>query len=339
MKKVRKVGQLALVSTLILALVGCGAAKPTTDGAGTQVTNTPKQLTKVKLGYFGNTCEAPLIAAYEKGFLKEEGIDAEMIKGDANTLKDGLATGKIDATDGLLMQWLKPIESGLDIKFTAGLHTGCIQVLAPKDTPFTSFKDLKGKKIGVPAIGGGPMILVSRQLANEGLDPQKDVEWKVFPNSELPLALEKGEVDIISVADPFAELTVTQGKVKSIFNSAKDIPFKNEYCCLLVVNGKLIGKDPETAAAITRAFLKGAKWVNSNQTEIAQIEVDKKYVPGDPALNAKILKTYNYIHSIDGGADAVLKAAKEMKTIGVLNKDTDAEALAKASFVRLKGVQ
>jgi len=35
----------------------------------------------------------------------------------------------------------------------------------------------------------------------------------------------------------------------------------------------------------------------------------------------------------------VLKAAKEMKAIGVLNKDTDAEALAKASFVRLKGVQ
>jgi NitT/TauT family transport system substrate-binding protein len=339
MKKIRKGIQLALVSTLILVLAGCGVSKPTTEAAGTQGTNVPKQLTKVKLGYFGTTCEAPLIAAYEKGFLKEEGIDAEMIKGDANTLKDGLATGKIDATDGLLMQWLKPIESGLDIKFTAGLHTGCIQVLAPKDTPFTSFKDLKGKTIGVPAIGGGPMILVSRQLANEGLDPQKDVQWKVFPNSELPLALEKGEVDIIAVADPFAELTVSQGKVKSIYNSAKDTPFKNEYCCLLVVNGKLIEKDPETAAAITRAFLKGAKWVNTHQTEIAQIEVDKKYVPGDPALNAKILKTYNYIPSIDGGAEAVLKAAKEMQTIGVLNKDTDVEALAKASFVRLKGVQ
>ncbi len=281
-----------------------------------------------------------MFAAYEKGFFQEEGLEVELIKGDANTLKEGLATGKVDATDGLLMQWLKPIESGLNIKFTTGLHTGCIQVLAPANyTQFTSFKDLKGKKIGVPAIGGGPMILVARLLSNEGLDTQKDVEWKVFPNSELPLAMERGEVDFISVADPFAQLTVDQGKARSIYNSATDVPFKDEYCCLLVINGDLLEKDPDTAAAITRAFMKGATWVNSNQKEIAQIEVDKKYVPGDPETNLKVLSSYNYNPSVEGGANAVLNSAIEMKKIGVLAKDTDPEALAKNSYVSLKGVQ
>ena len=69
-----------------------------------------------------------------------------------------------------------------------------------------------------------------------------------------------------------------------------DEPFSLEYCCLIVVNGTLIEKDPATAAAATRAILKGANWVNSNQQEIAQIEVDKKYVPGDAAVNAQVLK-------------------------------------------------
>jgi NitT/TauT family transport system substrate-binding protein len=339
MKKAWKTTQLVLVPLLILALAGCGASKTTTGTSGTQVSNTLKEVKKVKIGYFGNTCEAPLFAAYENGFFKDEGLEVELVKGDANTLKEGLATGKVDATDGLLMQWLKPFESGLNIKFTAGLHTGCIQVLAPANTQFASFKELKGKKIGVPAIGGGPMILVARLLNQEGIDTQKDVEWKVFPNSELPLAMERGEVDFISVADPFAQLTVDQGKAKSIYNQAKDVPFKDEYCCLLVVNGNLIDKDPDTAAAITRAFMKGATWVNSNQKEITQIEVDKKYVPGDPETNAQILATYNYTPSVDGGAKAVLNSAIEMKKIGVLAKDTDPEALAKNSFAKLKGVQ
>lgn len=321
-----------LTVALAISLTGCnGQSKKT----GSDSTNKVK---KINVGYFGNTCEAPIFAAYEKGFFKEEGLEVEMVKGDANTLKDGLATGKVDITDGLVMQWLKPIESGLDIKFTAGLHTGCIQVLTPPNSNIKSFKELKGKKIGVSAIGGGAMILASRLLTLEGLDSQKDVEWKVFPNSELPIALEKGEVDVISVSDPFAQIQINSGKAKSMYNSAKDAPFKDEYCCLTVVNGKLIEKDPETAAAATRAIMKGAKYVSENPKEIAKIEVEKKYVPGDVEVNASILASYNYIPSIKGGADAVNSLSKEMKKLGLLNKDTDAEALAKSSFVKLKGV-
>lgn len=329
---------LIAATLMIFVLAGCGGQKATTTVAPKQ-SSAPKELKKINIGYFGNTCEAPIFAAYEKGFFEEEGLDPQMIKGDANTLKDGLATGKIDVTDGLLNQWLKPIESGLNIKFVTGIHTGCIQALASKNSAINTFKDLKGKTVGVPAIGGGPMILVSRLLYKEGIDSQKDVQWKVYPNPELPLALEKGEVDAIALADPFAQIQVDGGKAKSIYNSAQDAPFKDEYCCLVVLNGKLIENDPDTAAAVTRAIMKGARWVNDHQEEIAQIEVDKKYVPGDPATNARILSTYNYIPSVDGGEKAVLNGAKEMKAIGVLNPETDPEALAKASFIRLKGVK
>ncbi|MDS1030769.1 ABC transporter substrate-binding protein [Bacillota bacterium LX-D] len=305
----------------------------------TENTTTQKELKKIRVGYFGNTCEAPIYAAYEKGFFKEEGLDVELIKGDANTLKDGLATNKIDVTDGLLNQWMKPIEQGLNVKFTAGLHTGCIQVLVPASSTIKSFKEFKGKTIGVPTLGGGPMILVSRLLAKEGIDLKNDVKWKVFPNAELPLALENGEVDIIAVADPFAQIQVNDGKAKSIYNSATDSPFKDEYCCLVVVNGNLIEKDPDTAAAVTRAIMKGARWVNSNQQEIAKIEVEKKYVPGDAEVNAQVLATYNYEPSVEGGQKAVINGSKEMREIGVLDKSTDTDALARSAFIKLKGVQ
>ncbi|MCX7745397.1 MAG: ABC transporter substrate-binding protein [Clostridia bacterium] len=347
MKKQKGLIAALLIALMIGSIAGCGKNDNTvenkTTGALANETSggqtTSKTLKKVKVGYFGNTCEAPTFAAYEKGFFKEEGLDVELVKGDAGTLKDGLATGKIDVTDGLLNQWLKPMEQGLNIKFTTGIHTGCIQILVPKNSKLKSPKEFKGKTIGVPKIGGGPMILVSRLLSKEGLDSKNDVKWKEFPNAELPIALEKGEVDIISLADPFAQIQVNEGKAISIYDSAVHEPFSHEYCCLVVVNGSLIEKDPETAAAATRAIMKGASWVNSNQKEIAQIMVDKKYVPGDLAVNEKVISTYNYQPSVEGGQDAVINGSKEMKVIGVLDKDTDPEALAKTAFIKLKGVQ
>ncbi len=344
MKKLRTVIGVSLIGALLLSMTACGNKSASTSGQTTigqtaAGTTASKELKKLKVGYFGNTCEAGIFAAYEKGFFKEEGLDVELIKGDANTLKDGLATNKIDVTDGLLNQWLKPIEQGLNVKFTAGIHTGCIQILIPADSAITSVKEFKGKTIGVPALGGGPMILVSRLLNKEGLDSKTDVTWKVFPNAELPIALEKGEVDAISVADPFAQIQVNDGKAKSLYDSAVDEPFSLEYCCLVVVNGTLLEKDPAIAAAATRAILKGASWVNSNQQEIAQIEVDKKYVPGDVTVNTQVLANYNFEPSVQGGQDAVTNGAKEMKEIGILEKDTDPDALAKAAFIKLEGVE
>lgn len=294
---------------------------------------------KIRVGFFGTICEAPLFAAYENGFFKEEGLDVEMVRGDANTLRDGLALNKIDVTDGVLMQWIKPIEQGLNVKFTAGIHTGCIQILAGNKTNIKTVKDLAGKRVGVPAIGGGPHNLASRALFTNGVDPKTGVIWKAFPMSELELALEKGEIDAIASADPIAQMIVDKGKARSILNSAKTAPYNQEYCCLVVVNGKFVKENPETAAAATRAILKAAHWVSKNPRAAAKMSVDKKYVPGNPELNAKILAGYHYVPSVKGGEDAILIAAREMKETGVLNKSTDIKQLAKFSFLKLKGVE
>ncbi|MBJ6727990.1 ABC transporter substrate-binding protein [Geomesophilobacter sediminis] len=294
---------------------------------------------KIRVGFFGTICEAPLFAAYEQGFFKEEGLDVEMIRGDANTLREGLALNKVDVTDGVLMQWIKPIEQGLKVKFTAGIHTGCIQILAGNKTKIRSLKDLAGKRVGVPAIGGGPHNLASRALFTAGIDPKNGVTWKAFPMSELELALEKGEIDAIASADPIAQIIVDKGKARSILNSAKTTPYNQEYCCLVVVNGKFIKEHPDTAAAATRAILKAARWVSKNPQAAAKLSVDKKYVPGNPEVNAKILSGYHYVPSVKGGENAILIAAREMKETGVLNKSTDVNQLAKFSFQKLKGVE
>src|SRR5438094_6828856 len=88
-------------------------------------------LTKVRVGYIGITCEAPIFSAVEKGFFKEEGLDVSLVKCEWANYKDILALGGFDVTHHLVMYFLKPIEQGLDVKFTGGIHRGCLRVQAP----------------------------------------------------------------------------------------------------------------------------------------------------------------------------------------------------------------
>src|SRR5687767_3070530 len=104
-------------------------------------------LTKVKIAYIGLTCEPPIYAAYELGFFKEEGLDAELVKSDWDSMRDGLGLGRFDATHHLIMYLLKPIDQGLDVKLTGGIHSGCLRIQAGAKTDIRQVKDLKGKRI------------------------------------------------------------------------------------------------------------------------------------------------------------------------------------------------
>jgi len=79
---------------------------------------------KVRVGYIGLTCEAPIFTAVEKGFFKEEGLEVSLVKCDWKNYKDVLALGGFDVTHQLVMYFLKPIEQGLDVKFTGGIQRG-----------------------------------------------------------------------------------------------------------------------------------------------------------------------------------------------------------------------
>lgn len=295
-------------------------------------------LTKVTIGHTGSSCQAPVFIAQEKGFYAEEGLEVSFVQGDWNFLREGLAFGKVDAAQGLVMNFLKPLEQGFDVRFTAGIHRGCIYLFVPKDSPINSAADLKGKRVGVPGIGSSQWIFAQRAAGGAGLDVKKDVEWRSFPNSELKLALDKGEVDAIAVLDPTARIIYNTGTVKTIVDQGRDEAYKDEYCCVVVVGGRLARRDPDTAARITRAILKASKWVDANPQEAGIISVEKKYVGASVQVNAQVFETLDYIPSVVGGKDAVHTAAKALQDVGILLPSTRIDVLVDKTFLDLPGV-
>ena len=326
---------LAVTILAVTLLLSCDRADPTASAAKAAKGTTGN---KVRVGYVGLTCEAPLFSAYEQGFFKEEGVEVEMVKCDWATYKDALALGHYDVTHTLVMYLLKPIEQGLNVRMTAGVHRGCLRVQTLKDSPIKTVADMRGKRVGVPAMGTPPFIFASRVFGAAGIDVSKEITWRVYPSAELGLALDSGKVDAVANAEPIGSLLLAQGKVRNVVDQVEDPPYRDEYCCAVACNGKFITDNPQVAAKVTRAILKGAKWVGANQLAAAKLSVEKKYLAANPELNAQALMKLAYIPSVSGGERAVALAAEEMQKARILNPSTDLAELAKRGFVHLEGV-
>jgi NitT/TauT family transport system substrate-binding protein len=314
-------GGVALLAT------GCGKSDSTADGSG-----------KIKIVYLGLTCEPPIFVAYEKGFFKEEGLDVELVKSDWSAMRDGLGLGRFQATHHLVMYMMQPMEVGLDVKLTGGIHTGCLRLQAGKKTGIKTAAQLKGKKIGITHMGSPPFLFASRVLVAAGMDPKKDVQWVTFPGDAMALALDQGRVDAVASAEPIGTMLIAQGKVDKVSDQAIDAPYDDEYCCAVVVNGQFARDNPQAAAKVTRALLKGAKWVSVNPVAAAKLAVEKKYVNATAEINAQAIRALKYEPGVSKARANVRAVAREMKKSGFLRASTDAEALAEKAWLDLPGV-
>ena len=152
------------------------------------------------------------------------------------------------------------------------------------------------------------------------------------------LAIHKGEVDAVANAEPIGSLLIAEGKVRNVADQIMDAPYKDEYCCEVIANGKWVDANPDTAARATRALLKGAKWVETNPRAAAIMAVEKKYLASTPELNTVALARLRYIPSVQLAEESVQTAGREMKVAKMLSPETDTEALAKRAFMHLPGV-
>ncbi len=315
---------------------GCGRGK---DASSIRETaSSSNEPATIKICYLGLTCEPAIFVAHEKGFFQEEGLNVELVKTDWGSMRDGLGEGRFQASYSFIMYLLKPIELGLDLKLTGGIHTGCLRIQAGAKTDIKTVEDLKGKKLGITHMGSPPFLFASRVLADKGIDPKNGVEWVTMPGAAMSKALDQGRVDAVASAEPIGTMLMAQNKVHKVCDQASDAPYDDEYCCVVVVNGAFGRDNPSAAAKVTRALLKGAKWVSANTTAAAQIAVDKKYVAATTEINAQAIGMLRYEPGVDKARRDVRIGALEMKKAGFLKKDTDPEELAKKAWLDLDGV-
>jgi NitT/TauT family transport system substrate-binding protein len=319
MKNFKRVTALILAIAIPLALAACSSTKPA------QATSSGKyKFGKINIqALAGGVCGAPAYIAKEEGFFAKNGLDVTLTAGTFETQKDGLASGKYPVANGDF-QFFPSVQQGLDIKVIGGLHTGCIKLVVPPNSPIKTAADLKGKRIGVDEIGGTPMAITSVVLANAGINPQTGVTWKPFPLDQLVTEVRKGEIDAFAAWDPYGTLAVQNNGYKVLTDISTDPLFAGKTCCFLYASQKYIKSDPAMIAAIVKSYQEADDWIQKNPGEAAKIEIDKKYISTtDLTLVTNQLKSYTFAYTTDQAKNDVKYFVGQLDNTGFLNKNTD----------------
>lgn len=287
---------------------------------------------KLKLAVNLNAvCLAPVVIAHGQGFFTKHNLDVELVNFGNSTevLLEAIATGKADAGVGMALRWLKALEQGFDVKLTAGTHGGCLRLLSAVNGSVTQLEDLKGKAIGVTDMASPDRNFFSILLKKHGVDPVRDVEWRLYPADLLGTALERGEVQAVSGSDPFMYRLIKSGVARELSTNLVE-EYANLSCCVVGVTGKLVREDKRVVAALTQAILEAHDYSVQHPEEVA-----KGFQAH--ALNTSVEEVQAILHDHTHGHPAVGAAltteittyVTDLKTVEVISKGTDPVEFAK----------
>jgi NitT/TauT family transport system substrate-binding protein len=136
---------------VLRAAAGAGVAGAAAV-AGSAVLAQSSKLRPLTLAWNANAvCLSAVPVAIERGFFEKHGLKVELVNfaGSTDQLLETIATGKADAAVGMVHRWIKPLESGLDVKLVGSSHGGCSRLVGYSPAGVTSLTQLKGKTIAV----------------------------------------------------------------------------------------------------------------------------------------------------------------------------------------------
>jgi NitT/TauT family transport system substrate-binding protein len=208
------------------------------------------------------------------------------------------------------------------------VHGGCIRLLTTKGSGITSVADLKGKTVGTFNMGSPDRIFLSVVAAKRGIDPVKDIDWRVYPPDLLGVALQKGEIQAFSGGDPMVSIIRDRDHLVEVTNNLSD-EYADRTCCVLGMRGSLIRDERPVAAAITAALMEAQEWVAENPEGAAAIFAGLSKA-GTKEQLAAMLRTHTHHHHPVGVAltREITLFAEDLKLASVLRPSTDPAELA-----------
>jgi NitT/TauT family transport system substrate-binding protein len=216
----------------------------------------PPEITSVRFMRTPSICHAPEFVAEE--LLRAEGFtDIRYVEGASSAdNNEAIATGKVDFNMHFAPQWVSVIDGGGPVTVLSGVHVGCFELFG--NASIRSIADLKGKSVGVAALGSSDHLFVSVMAAHIGLDPANDIHW-VTSQSPTPAELfADDKIDACLGLPPVPQELRARNIGHVVVNSAMDRPWSEYFCCMLAGNRTFVRNYPVATKRVVRAILKGA---------------------------------------------------------------------------------
>jgi len=299
-------------------LAGAGAA-----GAVSAIGITPEawaeaspETTSVRLPRFDNSdCQTPEYISEE--LLRAEGItNVQFVtKGTGPDSSDWIAHGEVDFDWNFPPTLIGQINNGIPIKILAGMHSGCLELIA--NDSIATIANLKGKRIGIDGLATNTHKLVIITTAYLGFDPDKDIEWVTVADSVEAFA--EGKIDAFLGTPPQPEI-IRERKLGHVIllSTSNDRPWSQYYCCMLSGSEDYVSRYPVATKHVMRALFKAIDLCVTEPEWAASAVVAKKFAGSYQfALQAMKEVRYDRWREYDP-EDSVRFYALRMKEVGFI---------------------
>jgi len=237
----------------------------------TMAAEPPPETTRIRLSQVAGICIAPQYVAKE--LLPGEGFrDIRYVKVSGINPYPAFASGEVDVSMAFIAPFLTQVDAGLPITLLGGVHVGCFELFGMGG--IRAIRDLKGKSIGVPAMGSAHHLFLASMLAYVGLDPRKDINWVTHDTADSAQLLADRKVDALMAFPPVPQELRAKNIGHVIVNSAVDRPWSQYFCCMVATNREFARKHPVATKRALRAILKATDICALEPDRAAQIIVD-----------------------------------------------------------------
>jgi NitT/TauT family transport system substrate-binding protein len=271
----------AAVSLAVAALLG---------GAWPAAAETP---VAVRAAYIPVVTWTPAWVAKEKGFFARHGLDVTLTAAQNLSLLPGTVGRQFEFAPSTAPDLLKAAASGLDIVAVAASvfeteDNVSTKLMVAKDSGITSAKDLTGKLIATPTIGGVIHVSVLYWLKKNGVDPAGIRAVEVpFPNMADQLKAKR--VDAVEAVEPFVGVLQAAGHVAltaPLMSAGKEVLFP-----FWISSGEWARSHASTVAAWRASLDDAIAFIKENPDEARKIVAQYTRLP-EQVVKATPFPTY-----------------------------------------------
>jgi len=240
--------------------------------------------TKLTIGYVPITCTTPLLLAHAMGEYQKEGLDVNLVRTPGWAIvRDKLVNAEYDATHLVLAMPLtmtmgvgsKPLNTY--VSSVQNVNGNAI-TLHVKHKDRRDPKDWKGFKFGIPHEQSMHAMLLRYYVAEHGLDPDKDIELRVYAPPDSVANMASGNLDGMLFAEPWGQRAVFEG-VGFLHLLTRDI-FPDHPCCVLSATDKFVKESPNSYGAMFRAVVRATEFADKyeNRKKVAELLAPAAYL-------------------------------------------------------------
>jgi ABC-type nitrate/sulfonate/bicarbonate transport system substrate-binding protein len=225
-----------------------------------------KALEEIIVSYAGPTVTfLPAEVARQRGFLREQNLDIKLLLTRSEVDRAALVSGSVDYTLRAGSTFVSAAR-GLPVRivFLGTMKPFWGLVVRPETK---SVSELKGKSVGVPGLLGSQQISAKFILKQYGLDPDKDVVYRVVDTGTRIAAILSGSIDS-SMMDYGEAFRAKKAGLKLLVNAAD---LHGLLAGGLAANTKKLKEQPDQVRRMLKAMTQALKYMQDNPEGTQQV--------------------------------------------------------------------